>query len=94
MSDVQELKTVADQFAAKYGKPYAQVQLSKNIEDRNCLKPVYGKYVLSQLASQFLPNLPDGRGHSPGGGGVWGVCLLGVFERLVSVNLTTVLSSR
>ena len=25
---------------------------TKNIDDRNCLKPVYGKYVLSQLVSE------------------------------------------
>ena len=38
----------------------------KNIDDRNCLKPVYGKYVLSQLVSKvnnFPPNLPNGSGH-------------------------------
>ena len=29
MSDVQELKIVAEQFAAKYGKPYAQVKYRK-----------------------------------------------------------------
>ena len=33
-SDVQELKVVADQFAAKYGKPYAQVRTIKKYYDK------------------------------------------------------------
>ena len=41
---------------------------SKNIDDRNWLKPVYGKYNVSTIqgsvkSKKFLPNLPDEMGH-------------------------------
>ena len=43
-------------------------------------------------SKHFLTNLPDGRGHSPGRGGVRGVCLC-KYWRLVTVNLTILFSS-
>ena len=51
------------------------ILLIKNIDDKNCLEPVYPKCVLSQMVKgkQYLPNLPDGRGHFLVRGGGWGV---------------------
>ena len=37
-ADVQELKIVSDQFAAKYGKPYAQVYYI--VSDKKLSTPV------------------------------------------------------
>ena len=53
----------------------AEIHCTKNVDDRNCLKTVAGKHVLSAVgikSKQFFPTIPHERGHSQGGGGEYG----------------------